>query len=88
MTESEKLKASSGVDIFPQSAAGPLVFITHDGRDAESAEAFSKLLKSVSAGTEFPRMLEHMLMRTLETKKKHTRQRKTQKTQQEQEANE
>ena len=28
----------------------PLVFISHDGRDAELAEAFSKLLKSVSAG--------------------------------------
>jgi hypothetical protein len=49
MTESEKLKASSETDIFPQSA-GPLVFISHDGRDAELAEAFSKLLKSVSAG--------------------------------------
>src|SRR3954454_2511233 len=33
------------------SAAGtPLVFISHDSRDAELAEAFSKLLKSVSAG--------------------------------------
>lgn len=50
MTESEKLKASSEPDIFPQGAAGPLVFISHDGRDAELAEAFSKLLKSVSAG--------------------------------------
>ncbi len=29
----------------------PLVFISHDARDAELAEAFSKLLKSVSAGT-------------------------------------
>lgn len=28
----------------------PLVFISHDGRDAELAEAFSKLLRSVSAG--------------------------------------
>lgn len=28
----------------------PLVFISHDSRDAEFAEAFSKLLKSVSAG--------------------------------------
>ncbi|HYR42534.1 MAG TPA: hypothetical protein VER98_05900 [Terriglobia bacterium] len=36
---------------------------------------------------EFPRMLEHMLMRTLETSKKHTR-RKTQKSLQKQEANE
>lgn len=31
-------------------ATGPLVFISHDGRDAEFADAFSKLLKSVSAG--------------------------------------
>jgi hypothetical protein len=29
-------------------ATGPLVFISHDSRDAELAEAFSKLLKSVS----------------------------------------
>jgi hypothetical protein len=28
----------------------PLVFISHDTRDAELADAFSKLLKSVSAG--------------------------------------
>lgn len=28
----------------------PLVFVSHDSRDAELAEAFSKLLKSVSAG--------------------------------------
>lgn len=28
----------------------PLVFISHDSRDADLAEAFSKLLKSVSAG--------------------------------------
>ena len=28
----------------------PLVFISHDSRDFEIAEAFSKLLKSVSAG--------------------------------------
>lgn len=31
-------------------ADGPLVFVSHDSRDAELAEAFSKLLKSVSAG--------------------------------------
>lgn len=29
---------------------GPLVFISHDSKDAELADAFSKLLKSVSAG--------------------------------------
>ena len=28
----------------------PLVFISHDSRDSELAEAFSKLLSSVSAG--------------------------------------
>lgn len=31
--------------------SSPLVFISHDSRDADLAEAFSKLLKSVSAGT-------------------------------------
>ena len=31
-------------------ATAPLVFISHDTRDADLAEAFSKLLKSVSAG--------------------------------------
>jgi hypothetical protein len=31
-------------------ASNPLVFISHDTRDAELAEAFSNLLKSVSAG--------------------------------------
>lgn len=34
----------------PKSPESPLVFISHDGRDADLAEAFSKLLKSVSAG--------------------------------------
>jgi len=49
MTESDKLKPSDTDDLaLPTS--GPLVFISHDGRDAELAEAFSKLLKSVSAG--------------------------------------
>jgi len=33
-----------------QKATNPLVFISHDTRDAELAEAFSVLLKSVSAG--------------------------------------
>lgn len=28
----------------------PLVFISHDGRDAELAEEFSKLLRNASAG--------------------------------------
>ncbi len=31
-------------------ASSPLVFISHDARDADLAEAFAKLLKSVSAG--------------------------------------
>lgn len=31
-------------------SSSPLVFISHDSRDAELAEAFSKLLRSVSAG--------------------------------------
>lgn len=33
-----------------ESSEKPLVFISHDSRDADLAEAFSKLLKSVSAG--------------------------------------
>ncbi len=50
MTESEKPKAPPETDVLALSTASPLVFISHDGRDAELAEAFSKLLKSVSAG--------------------------------------
>lgn len=51
MTDSEKPKGSADADvILPVSSASPLVFISHDGRDADLAEAFSKLLKSVSAG--------------------------------------
>ncbi|TDA66473.1 MAG: TIR domain-containing protein [Chloroflexi bacterium] len=34
----------------PKTGESPLIFISHDSRDAELAEAFSKLLKSVSAG--------------------------------------
>jgi hypothetical protein len=34
----------------PRPAIGPLVFISHDSRDADLAEALSKLLSSVSAG--------------------------------------
>ncbi len=49
MTESEKLKSTDETDdLVPIS--GPLVFISHDSRDAELAEAFSKLLKSVTPG--------------------------------------
>ena len=132
MTESEKLKASSEADIFPQSAAGPLVFISHDGRDAELAEAMPwlyelamEVYRAVKSGNaeaiegetkrlrhfsevmmhgpfmeelgfgsreshmfamELPRMLEHMLRRTLQTKKTQRR-RKVKKPQQKQEAN-
>jgi hypothetical protein len=49
MTETEKSKASSEADVLA-TATNPIVFISHDGRDAELAEAFGKLLKSVSAG--------------------------------------
>ena len=35
---------------LPPSSTTPLIFISHDNRDAELAEAFSKLLSSVSAG--------------------------------------
>src|SRR5258708_33569819 len=48
MADLEKTRTIPETDPLPQ--AGPLVFISHDVRDAELAEAFSKLLKSVSAG--------------------------------------
>lgn len=50
MSESEKGKNVASENDLSSSASGPLVFISHDTRDAELAEAFSKLLKSVSAG--------------------------------------
>lgn len=51
MVESDKTRAISETEILPGSgSSSPMVFISHDGRDAELAEAFSKLLKSVSAG--------------------------------------
>jgi len=37
-------------DEVPKLSESPLVFISHDSRDAVLAEAFSKLLKSISAG--------------------------------------
>ena len=37
-------------DVLTGGSSAPLVFISHDTRDADLAEAFSKLLKSVSAG--------------------------------------
>jgi hypothetical protein len=50
MAESDKLKTSTEAELLTSVASSPLVFISHDARDAELAEAFSKLLKSVSAG--------------------------------------
>jgi hypothetical protein len=50
MSESDKSKASVDGDLLTPGATAPLVFISHDARDAELAEAFAKLLKSVSAG--------------------------------------
>lgn len=47
MTDTEKSKSTSESGSL---ASAPLVFISHDSRDADLAEAFSKLLKSVSAG--------------------------------------
>ena len=41
---------TSETEVLPSPSTGPLVFISHDSRDADLAEAFSKLLKSVSAG--------------------------------------
>lgn len=40
----------NSLDSSVAKATNPLVFISHDTRDAELAEAFSNLLKSVSAG--------------------------------------
>jgi hypothetical protein len=50
MADEDKTKSSTGVDPLTSAAGSPLVFISHDGRDADLAEAFSKLLRSVSAG--------------------------------------
>src|SRR5271157_6100112 len=50
MAKTEKQAVAPQVDLLPTAAPSPLVFISHDSRDAEVAEAFSKLLKSVSAG--------------------------------------
>src|SRR6202789_1737929 len=51
MTKADKSKISPDAALdLPSSASSPLVFISHDARDADLAEAFSKLLKSVSAG--------------------------------------
>lgn len=50
MAESDKLKTSSETELLAAISSSPLVFISHDSRDADLAEAFGKLLKSVSAG--------------------------------------
>jgi hypothetical protein len=49
MPESAQAKQLDGVDSTP-SQLNPLIFISHDSRDAELAEAFSRLLSSVSCG--------------------------------------
>ena len=51
MAKSDKAKAAAETDVLALTA-DPLIFISHDARDAELAEAFSKLLKSVSAGND------------------------------------
>ncbi len=52
MAETDELKSSTKADNRKSSSEGtPLVFISHDSRDADLAEAFSKLLKRVSAGS-------------------------------------
>jgi hypothetical protein len=43
-------RANSETETPSGGSTSPLVFISHDTRDADLAEAFSKLLKSVSAG--------------------------------------
>jgi hypothetical protein len=45
----KKAKQEEPADLLP-SQTGSLVFISHDSRDADLTEAFSKLLSSVSAG--------------------------------------
>lgn len=50
MAGEDKTKVNPAESDTIPSSTGPLVFISHDSRDAEVAETFSKLLKSVSAG--------------------------------------
>ncbi len=47
MNDKDKQQATEKKPLHPSS---PLIFISHDSRDAELAMAFSKLLRSVSAG--------------------------------------
>lgn len=48
--KTEQNNSTSAEDIVLPQSKHPLVFVSHDTRDAEIAEAFSKLLSSVSAG--------------------------------------
>ncbi|MBN1293467.1 MAG: toll/interleukin-1 receptor domain-containing protein [Candidatus Latescibacteria bacterium] len=50
MTDEDKPTSSSKEPVRRTSTSSPLIFISHDNRDAELAEAFCKLLSSVSAG--------------------------------------
>jgi len=50
MPETDKAPSVPEVETLATNVGNPLVFISHDSRDADLAEAFSKLLKSVSAG--------------------------------------
>ncbi len=50
MPETDKAPSVPEVETLAANVGNPLVFISHDSRDADLAEAFSKLLKSVSAG--------------------------------------
>jgi hypothetical protein len=45
MPDPEKAGDSTVPDILTSRRRGPLVFISHDARDADLAEALSKLLK-------------------------------------------
>lgn len=49
-TDVDKSMSSVEPDLLSSTTSAPLVFISHDARDAELAEALRKLLKSVSAG--------------------------------------
>ena len=50
MSKAVNSKPSPETTVLPSPTGSPLVFISHDTRDADLADAFSKLLKSVSAG--------------------------------------
>ena len=50
MAEEEKTKVASADIEDRRLTSSPLIFISHDTRDAELAELFCKLLSSVSAG--------------------------------------